>query len=271
MHATALILAGLLLSGLMLKTAQAATSLFDPERGAQTDAGGQSSANKSGTLYELRLDGVLTVGNHHHVVISGAEGEVYHFRWEGPIFAPLAFKEDSTEKLTGFGLSSIETRSVWLRLPSGTSCEPDPERGLVACDKGRAKLALIARNFPPGAATPPANQLQPSPEQNVPAHARARQQMPPSNTQQASSGTSPGNTNRRTRTAVQSTLSARNSERLKGNTAPSSNPRSTTSSQSQSAQNSSPQFANDTPARAELRAKQQQLIDSAPPGYFGVE
>jgi len=145
----------LFLCGLTLNHPLAATSLFDPERGALEQADqNQSLANSGSSLHGLRLDGVLTLGDHRRVVISGSKGETYRFNWQGVIEKPMAFKGESADRMADYKLSSVDARrSVWLQLPVGIGCEPDPERGIAACEEGLAKLAMVRRSAPP--ASPP--------------------------------------------------------------------------------------------------------------------
>lgn len=137
----------ILLCGLLLNDPLEA-SLFDPKRGAQVDQD-QPVANSSSTLNELRLDGILSLGDHRRVLIRGPEGKTYRFNWRGAVEQPMAFKGESADRLAGYKLSSADTRSVWLQLPSGIDCRPDPDNGIAACEEGRAKLAMVRRSVSP--------------------------------------------------------------------------------------------------------------------------
>lgn len=128
----------------------AATSLFDPQRGVRDQVGlaaddhaevtGRPGESSGSAMLGLRLEGILTLGEQSRVMISGPEGETYRFGWEGTLGQPMAFEGKSADRLAGYQLHSSDSRSVWLQLPVGTGCEPDLEKGIVACEEGRAKL-----------------------------------------------------------------------------------------------------------------------------------
>jgi hypothetical protein len=305
----------LLLCGLTLNHPLAATSLFDPERGALEHADlNQSLANSGSSLHGLRLDGVLTLGDHRRVVISGSKGETYRFNWQGVIEKPMAFKGESADRMAGFKLSSMDTRSVWLQLPSGIGCEPDPERGIAACEEGLAKLAMVRRSAPP--ASPPTttvnagrNSVQRG-NSPAPAGNRQKQYTPPQTVHQtqgrgtelqisriqmqeeqqrvinsaplgyfgyvnpgAEQGTSGNSAQQGTSgdSTQQGTSGVSVQQGTSGNSAQQGNSPASTNNPQQ--QNSQPQPTEivESPERARMREEQQRLIDSAPPGWWGVE
>jgi len=135
----------------------AATALFDPKRGAQeevvAEGAGQLTAapvtRPGASMERLRLDGVLTIGDDHRILLVDAKGGRYRFQWRGKLGNPMRFEGEGADELAGYQLVSAGDRSVWLRLPSGTACTPDPGKGIMACKEGKVQLALVRRAAPP--------------------------------------------------------------------------------------------------------------------------
>lgn len=296
----------ILLCGLTLNQPLQA-ALFDPERGAQA-VQDQPLANSGSSLNALRLDGILTVGEHRRVLISGPEGKTYRFNWRGVIENPMAFEGQSADRLAGYKLTAADTRSVWLQLPSGTGCKPDPEQGVVACEEGRAKLAMVRRSVAlpaalaraserggngvqqgmnPAIAGRPQQQMSPPPTQ-FPSRSQAmelnvnriqmqeRQQQASSSAPSSyfgylGSGTAPASTSS-TSTSTQSPAqvtivpATENSGGQQGNTPDSTTPQPTITAKTEA---DYPHLL--SPERLQLQEEQQQLINSAPPGYWGVQ
>lgn len=258
-----------LLCGLTLNNSLAATSLFDPERGALAQDSNQPA--NSGSLRELRLDGILMLGDLRRVVISGPEGETYRFVWRGVIEKPIASVGDPGNPPDSYRLASAEARSVWLQLPSGVGCQPDPGIGIVACEEGRAKLAMVPRSFPPAVENTSGNNTQQQgAAPDLTRRLQQRQNAPPTTPLTASQsatgssrqGITPASTRRLPpqRGTQLTEVGARNR---------SAGVQSESQSQNVVEKNSIPEYE-ESAARKQLREEQQRLIDSAPPGYFGI-
>jgi len=272
----ALLFSALLLLSLTLNNSLAATSLFDSDRGALAQDSNQTT--NSGSLHELRLDGILMLGDLHRVVIRGPEGETYRFVWRGVIEKPITRVGESADRAAGYRLTSADARSVWLQLPSGIGCQPDPELGIVACEEGRAKLAMVPRSAPPAVENASGSDAQ---QQGIaPTLSRRLQQRrsAPPTTPLTASGNATGSSTRQgitpasTRRLLPLTLQQQRRTQV---TELGSRNRSVglnTQSQSQGdvEQSSAPEY-DESPERKQLREDQQRLIDSAPPGYFGVQ
>ena len=315
------------------------TSLFDPERGAQEQGEEeQPVAKSSSSLQELRLDGILTLGDHSSVLISGPEGKTYRFSWQGELEKPMSFKYrgEPAAQLAGFQLASTDVRAVWLQLPSGTGCVPDPEQGIAACEEGRVKLAMIRRETPAPLQTiatnaerrgvqqavgftaankpqyhlsvPPAAenrrgysvqqavspffaQLQPQTRQPLTNNPRSRNQsVVLINQNQNSDAAQTSQTqNQNAQSTSQTQSVAQVSQTQTQNVAQESQTQNQSVAQASQTQNQSTEsssqnqneqqqssgvvydFSTDSPERAQLREEQQQVIDSAPPGWWGVK
>lgn len=273
----------------------AEASLFDPERGRQQ--AGEATTNSGGSLPQLRLDGILTLGDHHRVLIGGPEGETYRFNWRGVIDEPMAFNGKLADRLAGYKLTSADARSVWLQLPSETSCAPDPEKGIAACEKGRVKLALVRRDFPQKAVENAAgNGVQQGASRALVPRPQQGNSSPLTNYQTRSRSTELEISRTQTQEEQQRVInsapvsyfgyaipsaspesSAPAAENSGGSSAQQGNsPASTSDSQQPTTQQQTPSAQQpvvfeDSPEQAQLREEQQRLIDSAPPGYWGVE
>lgn len=262
----------------------AEASLFDPERGQQQAA--EAATNSGSSLRKLRLDGILALGDQHRVLISGPEGETYRFNWQGAIDAPMAFKGESADQLVGYELTSADSRSVWLQLPSDTDCELDPDNGITACENGRMKLALVRRSFPPTLpptaeeiasgngvqqASPPALAGRPQRENRTPLTNWTRnrgaevkvssiqqQKEQPVVINSTSSGYIGG--------IARSGSSGSNESEVPQSLA---SPQPQVASRPAKTEADYPQLQN--PERVRIQQEQQELINTAPPNYFGVQ
>ena len=294
-------------------------ALFDPERGAQASLD-QPVANSGGSLNELRLDGIMTLGDQRRVLISGPDGNTYRFNWRGAIEQPLNFEGRSAERLAGFKLTAADTRSVWLQLPTGISCKPDPEQGITACEEGRVQLAMVRRSGPlllsattaehargntmqQNIAPTLAGRLQ---QQNLPAaqsSSRSRaielnvnplqmQNRQPqvissapssyfgylgSGTTQASTSSTSTSTPAPAQVTIVPAVDSSGGSSGNGGSSGSGGKNGNTSDSSTNQQETVtakteadyPHLLN--PERLQMQEEQQQLINSAPPGYWGVE
>ncbi|MCP5011251.1 MAG: hypothetical protein GY942_14820 [Aestuariibacter sp.] len=257
----------LLLCGLTLNHPLAATSLFNPER-EQTDQD-QPSASNGSPLHGLRLDGILTLGDNRRVLISGPEGETYRFNWRGIIKKPMAFEGKSADRLAGYMLSSVDARSVWLQLPSGIGCKPNPEKGVAACQEGRAKLAMVRAIAPPPV-SPSAENTKENGVQRLqrisPALARRLQHRRSAALPARENGIQKGARPAYTRRLQQQKLPELTKSRTSNQNVAI---RTQTQTQNQSAESNRSVVLD--PDRVRMGEEQQRLIDSAPPDWFGVQ
>lgn len=272
-------------------------SLFDPERGALADQD-QPVANSGSPLNELRLDGILTVGDHRRVLISGTDGVTYRFNWHGAIEKPMTFEGELADRLVGYKLSSADARSVWLQLPPDAGCKPDPKNGIAACEEGRAKLAIVYRSValespPTPASNAGVNRLQhapvpESPQQN-PRQSTNNQTQNRSVELQISRAQDPAWIRRQQEnqrvinsgpagyfgyvsSSAQQTSTQEASTQQTSTQQTSSNNNTTVASspEQQTPPPPPPPAYTLDPAWIQMEEENQRLIDSAPPGYFGV-
>lgn len=261
-----------LLCGLALNHPSQAISLFDPERGAQEqDNPNNPSTNGGDSLQELRLQGILTIGSVRRVVISGPEGETYRFNWRGEIVKPMVFEGGSADRLAGYLLSSASDRSVWLQLPPGAGCQPDPKKGITACEKGHAKLTMVHRDIPLPASTTAESENAVNSGQQGLSSALARRLQQRRSAPAAAQNVSVNSIQRGTTPASTRHIPKNlNTPAKRQTTSLNSGLNIQTQAPNQTAKSNTSTYVED-PARARMREEQQRLIDSAPPNWWGVK